>query len=381
MRVVARQVWDHKVANKVIGPLVTTGEISQWFRMSPSWAYHHFIEDLTNGKWNEEWLSLDEFEKTKIEEMIETRDFSFYDEDRVIVIRRYSIDSEQETADYLVFTRNNDQVACITDDIPKGIYEKLMRAWPWKLSLRDFELIRDLTSIQLFGKNYIYPDERTHLDVRTIMERQAEMRYPLTVGEFAWVLGYDGYLRTHSVDALNRYKDELKQLTDAQNNICFSTAKDQLYSSMSQWANRRGGTLNQLISALGFTRIYKRENPYQDILLPFDRPTMEDDIEERLKRLESMQGLLDKTPGGNNRKNRCQQLVDELKKLYGNRCQMCGEENGVIPFIEKDNGDYYSEMHHIIPLSEVDNLADEWQFLDSYRNAIICCPLEWYHFS
>lgn len=120
--------------------------------------------------------------------------------------------------------------------------------------------------------------------------------------------------------------------------------------------------------------MYKRENPFQDILLPFKRPEADDDVQERLKRIEKMQGSLDKTPSGNQRTKRCRELVDELKKLYGNRCQLCGEENGKIPFIEKENGDYYSEMHHIVPLAEADNLADEWQLIDTYRNAIICCP-------
>lgn len=96
-------------------------------------------------------------------------------------------------------------------------------------------------------------------------------------------------------------------------------------------------------------------------------------VDERLIRLKKIQGMLEKTKVEHNRLMRCRELVDELKDLYQNRCQLCGEENGIIPFIEKKNGDYYSEMHHIVQLCEMNNLDDEWQFIDTYQNAIICC--------
>ena len=370
--------WDNTVAKKFMGKLVTLADITYCFPMSYSWAHRHFAEDITTGKWSEDWSSLDQFEINKIEEMLQTKEFSFYEEDdsRTIIVRKYDYDFFEQTANYVIFARHEDQVTCIMvpDKFPGEIYERLTKAWPWNLTLKDLYLLDDISAINLFGKNYIYPDEKTHWRMRVIMERQARERFTFSVEKCAWALGYDGYLRTHSMNALERYKDELKKLTDSENNIYFASVKDPVYSSMSQWANRRGGSINQLIKSLGFTRIYKRENPFQDVLIPFNRPNMEDDVQERLKRLKKMQGMLDKISGGTYRRIRCQELVDELKKLYNNRCQLCGEENGTIPFIEKDNGDYYCEMHHIVPISEVKNLADEWEFLDTYLNALICCP-------
>jgi predicted restriction endonuclease len=37
-------------------------------------------------------------------------------------------------------------------------------------------------------------------------------------------------------------------------------------------------------------------------------------------------------------------VARELKALYRNRCQICGNR------IKLNSGDYYSEAHHIIPL-------------------------------
>lgn len=78
--------------------------------------------------------------------------------------------------------------------------------------------------------------------------RDEDYSLHFNVNQGAWILGYDGYLRKNSMDALTRYKNELKKLANADGEVYFTTTRDPLYSSISQWANRRGGTLNQLIS-------------------------------------------------------------------------------------------------------------------------------------
>lgn len=57
------------------------------------------------------------------------------------------------------------------------------------------------------------------------------------------------------------------------------------------------------------------------------------------------------------------QIVNHLKALYGNKCQLTGEK---YTFLKKD-GKLYSEVHHLIPLGE--------QGSDSYANAIVVSPL------
>lgn len=56
-------------------------------------------------------------------------------------------------------------------------------------------------------------------------------------------------------------------------------------------------------------------------------------------------------------------LVKRLKKLYSGRCQITGE---TFTF-KKTDGDFYCELHHLIPLGEDGS--------DSYANAIVISPL------
>ena len=62
-------------------------------------------------------------------------------------------------------------------------------------------------------------------------------------------------------------------------------------------------------------------------------------------------------------RKRNNKIVKELKKLYRGKCQITGE---AMTF-KKKNGEFYSEVHHLIPLGESGS--------DSYANAIVISPL------
>lgn len=62
-------------------------------------------------------------------------------------------------------------------------------------------------------------------------------------------------------------------------------------------------------------------------------------------------------------RQRNRKLVQNLKNLYEGRCQLTGEQ---FTFL-KPNGQFYSEVHHLIPLGEHGS--------DSYNNAIVVSPL------
>jgi 5-methylcytosine-specific restriction protein A len=62
-------------------------------------------------------------------------------------------------------------------------------------------------------------------------------------------------------------------------------------------------------------------------------------------------------------RQRNNKLVRNLKTLYGGRCQITGEQFT----FQKRNGEWYSEVHHLIPLGENGS--------DSYANAIVVSPL------
>ena len=62
-------------------------------------------------------------------------------------------------------------------------------------------------------------------------------------------------------------------------------------------------------------------------------------------------------------RQRNNRLVRNLKSLYGGRCQITGEQ---FTFIKR-TGEFYSEVHHLIPLGENGS--------DAYANAIVVSPL------
>lgn len=57
---------------------------------------------------------------------------------------------------------------------------------------------------------------------------------------------------------------------------------------------------------------------------------------------------------------RNQKIVKKLKKLYNNKCQICEFT------FKKDNGENYSETHHLIPLTN--------KGADDIKNLIVVCP-------
>lgn len=57
---------------------------------------------------------------------------------------------------------------------------------------------------------------------------------------------------------------------------------------------------------------------------------------------------------------RNQKIVNELKKLYDNKCQICDFT------FKKDNGENYSETHHLAELGE--------NGIDNIKNLIVVCP-------
>lgn len=102
-----------------------------------------------------------------------------------------------------------------------------------------------------------------------------------------------------------------------------------------------------------------------------DIPT-EEDIEDELVLEDTspkLQELIDKNEQPKLRqrilkiRQRNSQIVNNLKKLYNGHCQISGAN---LTF-KKKNGEFYSELHHLIPLGEKGS--------DAYGNAIVVSPL------
>ncbi|SMD37660.1 5-methylcytosine-specific restriction enzyme A [Reichenbachiella faecimaris] len=90
----------------------------------------------------------------------------------------------------------------------------------------------------------------------------------------------------------------------------------------------------------------------QRLIIGIDsQDTIKDSFEETVRVLREVNTILRKKP-----------LVDRLKKLYDNTCQICGTK------IALGNKRFYSEAHHIVPLGKPYNGKDR---LD---NMICVCP-------
>ncbi|MZP31454.1 hypothetical protein GTO91_17320 [Heliobacterium undosum] len=383
--------WDNEVAKKIISKIVRPGEVSEWLGMKSNWAYNHISKNRTTGKWLEEWSNLDELEQERINEMIEKQEFTYNSNElgnnRFIAIRKYFVNIEAETAKYLIFARNGERIVCVTDLIPREVENHLTVVWPWDVRLKDFELAKKFNILEIFGRSYVCPDYITHVLMSQMCRgRTREFQRSYIVSKCARDFGHYGYLRKDSWDIFNGYKEKIKFFADSDNNVYFPDLKEPLVSQMTSWANKRGGSLNQLISRLGYQRIYHLDNPLQDIVIPFFRPENVVDEEvishsdwlSKLKNIQSMIQLEKSTEKYRQRRRR--ELADLLKQKYMYRCQLCGEENGAIPIIEKDDGTHYVEMHHIVALADTGKteearlIADEWGSLDTYKNALVVCP-------
>lgn len=137
----------------------------------------------------------------------------------------------------------------------------------------------------------------------------------------------------------------------------------------------RGSALNSIIRLHGYSTFV--EEVYQKFISKYDSDICVgfDFFNKASSPLELDVMTLDKIEVGNDdeaipetfmaiseKKKRNRKIVEELKKLYKNKCQICGE------FIDMGNGIKYSEVHHIHPIGK------EHNGVDNKYNMIVLCP-------
>jgi predicted HNH restriction endonuclease len=99
-------------------------------------------------------------------------------------------------------------------------------------------------------------------------------------------------------------------------------------------------------------------------------------VEDRLKHIAEIQTTLAKETSMISRYKRNRELLEELKRLYDYRCQLCSSKSTDIPSIPMKNGINYVEVHHIKGFNEVRNIEateqqDSADFdIDHYKNLI-----------
>ncbi|MEK3668686.1 HNH endonuclease [Paenibacillus sp. FSL R10-2771] len=133
------------------------------------------------------------------------------------------------------------------------------------------------------------------------------------------------------------------------------------FHSLYSFLRGRNETLHIFLERIGLERLDKDE--YQS------RFGITGAILDKLKELQSTpQYEINPTA----RIMRNKKMVTLLKKLYDYHCQICGMDNPLVPRIEKDDGTYYCEVHHVTPLGTAE-AASDIETLDHYSNAICLC--------
>lgn len=145
----------------------------------------------------------------------------------------------------------------------------------------------------------------------------------------------------------------------------FFQPEEPLYIDLEAFAATQNKTIFDILEEWGYSLSQQK-------LFLTTTPT--DVQQSQIEKLKLVQGELETASTQHEKIKRSKRLVNEIKKLYNYRCQLCSHDNiGVtIPYIIKSDGTNYVEVHHIIQLSEADLNESDFE-LDSYENVICVC--------
>ncbi|WIM41389.1 HNH endonuclease signature motif containing protein [Paenibacillus sp. PK4536] len=162
-----------------------------------------------------------------------------------------------------------------------------------------------------------------------------------------------------------------------ENEKVYINSQSPFYAKLFIYANQYKLTINEQLKIWGFEREY---NPYFNSEETNDNVSNEkvqkDVRSELLNEIKKIQGQLDITSNTRIQIQRSKILVEKMKVLYLDGCQLCENpySNPTIPRIEMENGRHYIEVHHIKPISNALHANDESDvILDSYLNLVVVC--------
>ena len=177
----------------------------------------------------------------------------------------------------------------------------------------------------------------------------------------------DGWQSTYtkSVDLVDTLIEELQDLVvNEEKNEVVLSHKDELYKQLEDYAKQLDKTVEEIVSEWGYTIIDEKDSFLG---------TLTKEQQAELDEVKEVQGQLEREVTKQERVKRSQKLVNKMKKLYNCKCQLCshGEEGLTIPYIQKEDGNYYVEVHHIIQITRA--IAGDDLDLDTYKNVIVVC--------
>jgi len=188
--------------------------------------------------------------------------------------------------------------------------------------------------------------------------------------------------KTDQIRLKDVYSDDnvlliLAELSNEKYEVYLDTSSA-IYWNLWKICNMRDIGINELIESLGYKRLYawddhKIERPH---IFHEELENEKEFIDSIIIELESIQGGLEKSTTKEDKVKRSQKLVKTIKKLYHCKCQLCScnEDGFSVPPIEKENGELYVEVHHIVPIHKVKDWEDESdKEIDNYKNVIVVC--------
>lgn len=191
-------------------------------------------------------------------------------------------------------------------------------------------------------------------------------RCNMKIEEFIEFYGYEKAEKGYNVE--EKYKKILKEYCIGESNkvLIFSTSR--LYTNLYMISRNKNMSLDEYICSLGYERIRGNRSELAPLAsstkMKFELEVLENDINKILQyerdSIETRECIEEK-------RKRNRKLVDELKRIYGYRCQLCSDEE-FMPIL-KDDKSFYVEVHHIKGLYK----ENEEENLDKLSNLIVVC--------
>jgi predicted transcriptional regulator len=201
---------------------------------------------------------------------------------------------------------------------------------------------------------------------QTGLSRSAR-EFGMNAQEYAEMLGFQWRRRDYASEHYKRLVmyEELV-LEQSFGGYVYLATDGTLYRSLYYFLRSRSESIQTFLDRLGLERLDKEE--YQS------RLGLGGAI---LNKLEELQAVHQTEADLAERIVRNKKMVMLLKKLYEYHCQICGDNKPQIPRIQKNDGTFYCEVHHITPLGTAEAESDI-ETLDHYSNALCLCS---YHHS
>lgn len=166
--------------------------------------------------------------------------------------------------------------------------------------------------------------------------------------------------------------EHLLKISDEDKKI-YIDVKSYFYYKLYLFSKSQKKTINEFLTENGFKRVYKGFNTINNDVFDDLIKESEEYQQEILDKLNSLQTkYVDANIDIKDKAKRNENLINLMKKLYHFNCQLCNEDNGHIPPIEKQNGELYVEVHHITSFSSADETNIE--IIDNFKNAVVVCP-------